>query len=215
MKFGRTYKMTIQGQYLSWTPSFPTTLVFDVQRNTFASANKGTFTLYNLQLAARRDIYFDRFINDQRLKIVLQAGYVGSPVLPTIFSGDIRVAWTQRVAGQGWITQIEAFDGGFAFYNAMTDGVALDEGYTMQSAADKLVAKMKPFGVTLGKVSNIKMPNSSGLAPTGNAWDYLKRLVPGDEGLAARLHGTTPLRHHQEPPEQVHEGRPRPHHHER
>lgn len=180
MKFGRTYKMTIEGQYFkNWTPSFPTTLVFDVQRDTFASANKGTFTLYNLELSARRDIYFDRFVNDQRLKIKLQAGYVGSPVLPTIFSGDIRVAWTQR-QGPNWVTHIEAFDGGFAFYNAQAGDLSLPAGYTMQTAAQALIAKMAPYGVTLGKVSDIKLPNSRGINFTGSAWNALKGLVPGD-----------------------------------
>lgn len=182
MKFGRTFKMTVEGQYFTWTPSFPTTLVFDVQRNTFASANKGTFTLYNLQTAARRDIYFDRFVNDQRLKIKLQAGYVGQAVLPTIFSGDVRVAWTQR-QGTDWVTHVEAFDGGFAFYNAMAEGLSLPAGYTMQTAAAALVAKMKPYGVTLGKVSEINLPNSRGIPFTGTAWDSLKKLAPGDGQL--------------------------------
>ncbi len=182
MKFGRTYKMTIQGQYFNWSPAFPTTLVFDVARNTFASANKATFTLYNLQLSARRDIYFDRFVNDQRLKITLQAGYVGSPVLPTIFTGDIRVAWTQR-QGIDWLTHIEAFDGGFALYNAMTDGLALPTGYTMKTAAQALVAKMSPYGVTLGKVSEIKLPNSRSIAFPGTCWQSLQKLVPGDGQL--------------------------------
>lgn len=182
MKFGRTYKMSVQGQYFTWQIAYPTTLVFDVQRSTFASANKGTFTLYNLEMAARRDIYFDRFVNDQRLKLVLQAGYVGSPVLPTIFSGDVRVAWTQR-QGVDWLTHIEAFDGGFAFYNAQAEGLALPTGYTMQSAAEALVGKMAPYGVKLGKVSEIAVPNSRGVAFPGSAWDSLKRLVPGDGQL--------------------------------
>lgn len=181
MKFGRTYKMTVQGQYFTWTPSFPTTLEFDVERNVFASANKGTFTLYNLQLSARRDIYFDRFINDQRLKITLQAGYVGSPVLPTIFSGDIRVAWTQR-QGPDWVTHIEAFDGGFAFYNALA-GFSLPKNYTMLTASAALIAKMNPYGVTFGKVSKINLPNSRNIVFPGNAWNELQKLVPGDGQL--------------------------------
>lgn len=172
--------MTIEGQYGTvWTPAFPTTLVFDVQRDTFASANKGTFTLYNLEQSARRAIYFDRFVNDQRLKIKLQAGYVGSPVLPTIFSGDIRVAWTQR-QGPNWVTHIEAFDGGFAFYNAQADGLSLPPSNTIKAPALALIAKLTPFGVTAGKISDINLPNSRGLPLTGSAWNALKGLVPGD-----------------------------------
>lgn len=182
MKFGRTFKMSIQGQRFTWTPTFPTTLVFDVQRNIFASANKGTFTLYNLALSARRDIYFDRFVSNQRLKITLQAGYVGSPVLPTVFQGDIRVAWPQR-QGVNWITQIEAFDGGFALYNARPQQLSIPTGYTLQKAADQLISPMKPYGVTLGQVSNVKLTNSRGVAFTGTCWDCLKGLVPGDGQL--------------------------------
>lgn len=181
MKFGRTYRLKVQGQRFEHTLEFPLTLEFDVARSTFASANKGTFTLYNLKPLTRRDVYFDRFVNDQRLKLTLQAGYAGSPVLPTIFSGDVRVAWTQR-QGASWVTHIEAFDGGFAFYNAMA-GFTLPTGYTMQSAAEKAIATMRPFGVTLGKVSNISLPNSGSLTKAGNAWDVLKSIVPGDGQL--------------------------------
>jgi hypothetical protein len=182
MKFGRTYKMRIDGQLFTWTPTFPTTLEFDINRSTFASANKATFTIYNLQMAARRDIYFDRFINNQRLKCTLQAGYVSSPVLPTIFQGDVRVAWTER-RGRDWITQVECFDGGFALYNAFA-GFTLPPGYTMKTAAAALVATMKPLGVTLGQVSNINLPNEeTGIVFPGNAWDELQKLVPGEGQL--------------------------------
>lgn len=178
MKFGRTYKMSIQGQYFTWEPKFPTTLEFDVNRSTFASANKATFTLYNLQQAARRDIYFDRFVQNERRKVILQAGYVGSPVLPVIFQGDMRVAWTER-RGVDWVTNIECFDGGFAFYNALA-GLSLPPGYTMKSAAAAIVRKMEPYGVTLGKVSEIELPNQqTGIVFPGNAWDELQKLVPG------------------------------------
>lgn len=182
MKFGRTYKLSVQGQNFPWTINFPTTLVFDVERNTFASANKGTFTLCNLSKSAQRDIYFDRFVNDRRLKLTLQAGYVGSPVLPTIFQGDVRVAWPQR-QGVNWITQIEAFDGGFALYNAMSGPLSIPSGYTLKQAATGLVSSMAPYGVTLGKVSDVSLPNSRGLSFTGTCWDCLKGLVPGDGQL--------------------------------
>lgn len=182
MRFGRTYRMSVQGQHFTWTPAYPLTLQFDVQRSTFSSANKATFTLYNLREAARSDIFLNRTrAPSQRLRIVLQAGYTSSPVLPAIFMGDLRTAWTER-RGIDWITQIEAFDGGFAFYNAQA-GFSLDSGYTMQSAAAALVAKMAPFGVTLGNVSKIKLPNSRGIAFSDTAWVELQKLVPGDGQL--------------------------------
>jgi hypothetical protein len=173
--------MTVEGQRFSWNPAYPTTVEFDVQRSLFSSANKATITLYNLQQAARRDIYFDRFIQHERKKVVLQAGYVSSPRLPTIFMGDMRVAWTER-RGPDWVTQLEAFDGGFAFYNAQA-GIAMDQGYTMKTAAAALVAKMKPYGVTLGYVSDIDLPNLNGIQFPGGAWEELQKLVPGDAQL--------------------------------
>ncbi len=186
MKFGRTYKMSIQGQHFSWTPSYPLTLEFDVQRNVFASANRGAFTLYNLQQAARRDIFFDRFVQNQRLQVVLQAGYQSMTPLPTIFKGDIRVAWSER-RGVDWVTQIECFDGGFAFYNAFA-GVTVPAPYTMMQAASALVAKMQPYGVTLGKVSNIKLPDQkTAFYAEGAAWKGLQQLVPGDGQLFVDL----------------------------
>lgn len=183
MKFGRTYKMTVFGQYTpsAWQIAFPTTLVFDVQRNTFASANIGAFTLYNLSESMRRDIYFDRYATP-KLKMRLQAGYVGQNPLPTIFQGDIRQAWTQR-QGTDWLTHIEAFDGGLALYSAMAENFALPNGYTMQAAAAGLIAKMKPFGVSQGILSKILTPNSRNIVFTGTAWDSLKKIVPGDGQL--------------------------------
>lgn len=183
MKFGRIYRMSVQGQYFpEWSPAYPTTLEFDVQRNTFASANTGRFTLFNLEARARKDIYFDRWVSNQRLKVRLQAGYVGQMTLPTIFQGDIRVAWTER-RGPNWITQIEAFDGGYALYNAQAEGLVIPANATMQQAAQLLVGKMNPFGVTLGKVSKISLQNTRPIPCAGNAWDELQRLVPGDGQL--------------------------------
>lgn len=180
MKFGRTYKMTIFGQYSpsAWTIIFPTTLVLDVQRNTFSSANVGTFTLKNLSKSMRRDIFFDRYAQP-KLRMRLQAGYVGQNPLPTIFQGYIRQAWTQR-QGVEWLTNIEAFDGGLAFYSAMVENFALPKNYTMKSAASALIAKMAPFGVQKGAISEIALPNSRNIVFTGTVWDSVKKLVPGD-----------------------------------
>lgn len=178
MKFGRTYQMTIDGQtQFAWPVAFPTTIEFDINRNTFASANKATFTLYNLPLPMRRDIYFDRFVQNKQLKVVLQAGYVNSPVLPVIFKGDIRVAWSER-RGRDWVTQIECFDGGFAFYNSQVS-LTVPKGYSMKTVGEKLIATMAQFGVIKGKISDIVLPNNSGLTLVGNTWDILKNLVPG------------------------------------
>lgn len=180
-KFGRTYTMSVQGQKNTWTPAFPTTLELDVQRNTFASANKATFTLYNLAQDARRDIYFDRFVNNQQLRVTLNAGYESAPAPTLIFQGDIRVAWTER-RGIDWVTQVECFDGGFAIYNAFVSA-SLPVGYTMQSAAKTLVETMKPYGVTLGQVSNIYTPSYNETPLLGNTWQQLQSITPGDGQL--------------------------------
>lgn len=181
MKFQRTYEMAIQGNSQLWNPSYPLTVEFDIKRDIFASANNSTFTIYNLNQGARRDIYYDRWQITQRFSVIMRAGYLSSPPLPIIFNGDMRFAWSERRRND-WITQVEAFDGGFAFYQANAS-VTLPSGYSMRSAAEALVATMAPYGVTLGKVSDIELPNSRGISFPGKTWDELQKLVPGDGQL--------------------------------
>lgn len=179
MKFGATYTATIQGQTQTWTVSFPTTMEFDVQRATFASANTGKFVFKNLSAAMRKDIYYDRFYPSNR-KMSVQAGYVGSFPLPLIFQGYIRMAFPER-RGVDWITSIDAWDGGFAIYNAKVQpGTSVKQKYSMKSAVEALVANMQPYGVTLGKVSDIVLQDTgNGRNFNGMAWEELRDLVPG------------------------------------
>jgi len=89
----------------------PITLQLNVIRNTLASANTGTFRIYNLKPETRNRIFHDRNSTTVLRKIKVQAGYEDESPLPTIFLGDIQTAYSSR-QGADWVTEIQAFDSG-------------------------------------------------------------------------------------------------------
>ena len=75
-KFGRTYRLDIftpAGKQITISPPF--SIVFNLTRNTLASANKASITLYNLGPATRNQIFKDRFSITEYWRISLFAGY--------------------------------------------------------------------------------------------------------------------------------------------
>jgi hypothetical protein len=119
-KFGRTYELqvgTADGQLL--TVRLPFTIEFDVTRNTLTSANVCQIRIYNLSKLNRNRLRFNitNFGGPYR-PLRLRAGYGDN--LAEIFSGNVSQAWSVR-EGTNYVTQIECYDGGFAFVNGVTD----------------------------------------------------------------------------------------------
>ncbi len=118
-KFGRNFVLTIEkadGGELTITLPFTTQI--DITRNTLTSANVCQIRIYNLSLLNRNQIRVNQSDYGVRRAIVLRAGYGDN--MPRIFKGNISQAWSVR-EGQNFITQIECFDGGFAYNNAYTN----------------------------------------------------------------------------------------------
>lgn len=118
-KFGRTYSLDIllaSGITINITNPF--TLQLNVKR-ALMSTTSGTasFTIINLKEAARHQIFHDRYDFQTNNRVQLYAGYQGQNSL--IFVGTIRQAYSFR-RGCDWITQIEAWDGGYDLSNAFT-----------------------------------------------------------------------------------------------
>lgn len=181
--------------------SLPFTCEFDITRNTYSSSNVASFRLYNLNPNTRYQIRKDpNNPNDLRF-LSFNAGYVGSN-LALAFSGSIKQAWSVR-EGVNFITEIQCFDGGFAFINATTEST-FPAGTPNQAIATSLVNDLTIKGtsdVSLGAIGRLPIYNSSGgsssymdyltLSPTvlsGNTADNLRQYFGGnfyvDCGLA-------------------------------
>lgn len=121
-KWTRNYILSVQTgdkTYIDITP--PLTLSFRISRNTNASANTARITVLNLSEDTRLKIYKDKYDTKIYKGIELRAGY-GEDVrtLPLIFKGNIKQAYSHR-NGVDYQTDIEAYDGGFAFLNGYTE----------------------------------------------------------------------------------------------
>lgn len=192
-KFGRNYILNVQtsdGQTL--TVELPFTIEFDITRKILTSANVAQFRIYNLNTnhrsQIRKNINLTGF-DDQNRIVQILAGYGTN--LALMFEGYITQAWSVR-EGMNFITQIECFDGGFAFTNSMSNTTfpALTEQKTV---IESLVSDLAGAGVKPGVVS----PNafqgqlSRGNAYSGNTCDLLRQITNGnfyiDNGKAFAL----------------------------
>lgn len=176
MKFGRTFTLKIQidDALNSVEIVYPMTLEFTVVRNTFASANTGSFTIYNLGIDRRRQIYHDRYDTLNYRQIILQAGYESDQNTPlsTIFQGNVQSAYSYK-RKQDWTTKLECFDGGFGILNGQAS-VSLGAGWDVNNAI-KQITKTMP-NVTTGTISLPGMESTRGLSLFGNGWDIIRRL---------------------------------------
>jgi len=177
MKFGRTFAMKVQidNDLNAAEIDYPMTIEFNVIRNTFASANTGSFTIYNLGPDRRRQIYHDRYDTLNYRQIILQAGYTSQKNTPlaTIFQGNIRSAYSFK-RKQDWTTVIEGFDGGFGILNGQAS-VSLGAGWDVNAAVRQMVGGMP--NVSAGTIALPAIQNSRPLSLFGNAWDIIRRLT--------------------------------------
>lgn len=188
-KFGRSYILNIQtdsGDTLTIKPPF--TVEFDITRNALTSANVCSFRIFNLNANHRGQIRKD--INDfGKLRAVqFMAGYGSN--LPIVFDGNITQAWSVR-EGSNFITQIESFDGGFAFANASISNNFPAET-TQHAVMESMIADLKKHGVKRGAIGNSYTKKlKRGNAYTGNTINVIKELSGGgffiDNGKAYAL----------------------------
>lgn len=114
-KIGRNYRLDITtpaGKQITIEPPF--SLYLDITRNTLASANRGTFTIYNLGPATRNQIYKDRFSITEYWQVRLWAGYGNR--LHEVFTGNMYEGYSDK-QGKDWITVLDCFDGMNAIQN--------------------------------------------------------------------------------------------------
>lgn len=171
-KFGRNYILEVQTQNGSTlTITLPFTIEFDITRNTLTSANVCQIRIYNLSQKNRNQIRFNVSDYGNFRGITLRAGYGSN--LPVVFSGNISQAWSVR-EGVNFITQIECYDGGFAFANAQTS-VQYPAG-TMQKDIIKNLAGSLPH-VSLGVIGDYPGALSRANSYSGSTTDILREIT--------------------------------------
>lgn len=175
MKFGRTYVASIQvndgGDFV--TIPYPITLTANICRSILSSANTGTFRFYNLNETTRRKVLHDRYDILHYRKITILAGYEGEPKLPIIFQGNIISAYSYKQSTD-WITEVEAFDGGFGIINGNISNT-IPSGYNFKDALINTIKTMP--NIKVGAIGNLSPDNSRGITLMGNSWDVINRIT--------------------------------------
>lgn len=184
MKLNRDYTMLVQVAELAGSNNtvqinHPLTLSFDITRNTLASANTGRFQIYNLKESTRRLIFHERWQTLDYRQIVLRAGYESDRPLPVIFQGNLVSALSYR-SGPDWITEIEAFDGGFGILNGQVSQT-YPAGVGARDVMRSLMQTMPK--VLLGAIGEFSRDSSRGLSLSGNSWNYLGQLAGGGDAF--------------------------------
>lgn len=153
----------------------PFTVEFDIHRNSFSSANAASIRIYNLSQDNRNQIRKDQFDYDDQRKVTLVAGY--GDQLALAFEGSISQAWSAR-EGTNMVTQIESYDGGYAYVNAITN-----QSYPGQtqfgSIIGSLMDNLAQYGVSKGAVGDYGGQIPRGNSYFGSTTNVLKEITNG------------------------------------
>jgi hypothetical protein len=174
-KYNRNYILLVQkkdGATLKVTR--PLTVEFDIHRNSLSSANVAQLRIYNLSPNNRSQIRKDQFDTLDLRQISFAAGYGNN--LSLAFAGNITQAWSVR-ENTNMITQIESFDGGYAYVNAVTNQ-QFPAGTPKRSIIDSL-AQSLPGGLSVGAIGNYSGDISRGNSISGGTADLLNQMTGG------------------------------------
>lgn len=175
-KFGRSYELIVEtqtGGNIIVKPPF--TVQFEVTRNVLSSANISSIRVLNLNANHRSQIRKNINDYDDIRRIQFKAGYGLN--LPVVFDGNISQAWSVR-EGTDFVTQIESFDGGFAFANA-TSSLAFPAGAEQKTVIETLIGGLGSTGVKPGAIGAIPGQLSRSNAYVGGTCDILQELTGG------------------------------------
>lgn len=176
-KFGRNYILTIEGndgRDIEIKPPF--TLDFTVIRNVLSSSNISTLRIFNLNQRTRALIRKDQFDYGRRKRVSLLAGYGNN--LSVVMSGNVTQAFSVRM-GTNYITEIQAFDGGYAYANAQ-----ISKQYKAQTPyrnmVDDLMNALTPYGVEKGAIGQIDGASSRGYSFSGSIIKSINEIANGN-----------------------------------
>lgn len=170
IKFNRNYELLVQTtDGATLTIKLPFTIEIDITKNTLTSANVCQVRIYNLAPETRNRIRFNLSNYGTYRQIQLRAGYGDS--LALIFSGNISQAWSAR-EGVNFITQIECYDGGFAFNNGMTNTPVI--GRVPYSTLFRTFMQDLP-GISVGAIGDYSELTPRGAPYSGHPIDLLNQ----------------------------------------
>ena len=155
---------------------YPLTIEFNIERNTFASANTATFNIYNLSpstRSAKGGLFFqDRFNTSQNKILTFKAGYNGK--LTTCFKGRIQEAYSRR-QGTEVITSIQCLDLGIP-----TDyiNVTFEAGTTKKEAYKNIIQNLGYL--EQGAIGTLEGEYKTPVTFEGKPLDVLNQITGGN-----------------------------------
>lgn len=191
-KFGRVYSLSVEvnpqtfvvplrpGTPRGVTIQLPYQIEFEISRRTLTSAQTGTFRILNLGPEIRSAIQKDVFQFTELRTIQFRAGYESpdGSFMPLAFNGNVLTAYSYRV-DRDWITEIEAFDGGWQMANASNVAITLSPNTTAAQVITQLANQMEGMsGEPI--VGNFPSKNLRGEVLMGNAWTLLIQKTAGN-----------------------------------
>lgn len=193
LKFQRNYELEVVGNDGNlYIFPYPLTLEFQVKRNVLASANTGTFRIFNLGQQHRNAIYKNQFdINVSFRSLILKAGYgVNQAVtLPVIFQGNVMQAQSYRQEkSTNFVTEIDGYDYGWVMTNAKSNRNYPSGTVTQTKIISDLIGDLqvtvpndptnKGAALSIGAISpQFNVLYNQNVAIVGNTWDALQKIT--------------------------------------
>ena len=177
-KFQRNYKLvytippTKEGEQAeSVTVKYPLTCEFHIERNTFASANRATFRIYNLGLGTRNKIFQDVYNINRYCFVDFYAGYGDN--MPLLFTGKVLSCYHEKETPD-IVTTIEALDNDIIqSYSSHT----FEAGTSKQDVLNTLAGDFP--NVKLGATGTLEGTLQNRLVTEGLTFDCINNLTGG------------------------------------
>ena len=154
----------------------PYTIEFSIKREILATAQTATFKIYNLAEKTRDVIYKEWFNGADYASIQFRAGYENQFV-PLIFNGNVLQAYSQRLGRNNIVTEIHAYDGGFAQANSYSN-FTLAAGAKLSDTIIRLNADLVKVFPTpiIGSIPNFVNQRAS--VYCGPTYNLIQKLLP-------------------------------------
>ncbi len=159
--------------------TLPYTVEFEISRQTLSSAQTATFRVMGLGEHLRNSIQKDVFQFTQLRAVQFRAGY-DSPsgkFMPIVFNGTVKTAYSWR-EGTTWITEIEAYDGGWQMANGFSVSITQAPGVSSAQTITQL-SRLLPYQAGNPIVGSFPTSNKRGEVLFGNIWDLVLQKSNG------------------------------------